>query len=434
MKSKFLIVFCCLLSFSVLYFVVPATIEDIVNVGFINDDAIFNAIFMLLGVAPLIFVFTRIIFKIKIKKITTLVEKYYSVNPVKISVFAEELKKSEKKTIEKLQEMIHFGYTNRVIIDYENNSLIYLDSADVDVKSNTNFTFETCSQCGGTNKVLKGSLYFCEYCGAKHKAAGESEKVILVDEHTFSEAESKSLTENIKLGCGTPFLIVPIVLLYLVVTVAIEGLSKSVIDSLVAIVITAVLFTAWYCFYHKVLPSTIPFKCGGEYPMALFGFSFATILFMFPTTGAIAVWTNNAALSSISAFIVLFLIVGYPSIFSCWVWYTLYDAKRIRPLVSKYLSIVTHTRNVEGIKIADIAKTLNEDEKKTYKNIKFLIQRKLLIGVSIKNDKVFYLDDDINFDRFKAVECLNCGGNSVATYGKANSCPYCGSPLNIENK
>ena len=434
MKSKFLIVLCCFLSFSVLYFVIPATIEDIVNVGFINDDAIFNAIFMLLGIAPLIFVFTRILFKIKIKKITNLVEKHYSVKPVEIELFAKELKLSEKKTIEKLQEMIHFGYTNRVVIDYKNNSLIYLDSVDIDKNAKTNFIFETCAQCGGTNKALKGSDYICKYCGAKHKAKGTSEKVILVNNDNFSEAENKSLSENLKLGCGTPFLLVPLVLLYMITTFAIDGLTKSVIESIVAVIITAALFTAWYFFYHKVLPPTIPFKCGGEFPMALFGFGFASILFMFPATAFLAFLTKNVALQSISVFIIMFLICGFPSIFSCWVWYKLFDAKRTRPLIARYLSIVTQTRSVDGTKISAIANILNEDKNKTYKNINFLIKRKLLLGVLIKDDKVFYLDDDMNYDRFKDVKCKNCGGNSVATYGKAVNCPYCGSPLDVNKE
>ena len=433
MKSKFLIGLSFFLSFSVLYFVVPATIEDIVTVGFVNDDAIYNTIFMLLGIAPLIFVFTRLRFKTKIKKITNLVEKHYSVEPVKIDIFAKELKQSEKKTIERLQEMIHFGYMNRVVIDYRNNELIYLDSANVDGKFNTNFNFEVCSECGGTNKVIKGNDYICEYCGVQHKAKGESEKVVLVDKDNFSDAENKSLAENLKLGCGTPFLIIPLALFYIMLTTAVEEFSKSFIDALIAIVITVILFAAWYFIYHKVFPESLPFK-SDDSKAALFGFSFASILVMTPITFLIAMLINNMALQFISAFIIMFLIVGYPSIFSCWVWYTIFDAKRTRPLVARYLSVVTQTRNSEGTKVSNIANILNEEETKTQKNIKFLIKRKLLLGVTIKDGKVFYLDDDINFDRFKPIKCRNCGGDSVATYGKANNCPYCGSPLKVDKK
>ncbi len=110
--------------------------------------------------------------------------------------------------------------------------------------------------------------------------------------------------------------------------------------------------------------------------------------------------------------------------------------KYTRQILAKYLSTIIATRKPGGVTIAELASNLREDSLKVEKNIQFLLKNEHLVGVSINGEpaRIHYLDDDTDFDRFVPVNCQNCGGEFVATYGKANRCPYCDNGVELKNK
>ncbi len=317
----------------------------------------------IIGVGMIIFGAKRLSFVKRTEKITKLIEHYQSPNGVGLQIFADSLKVTELKVISLIQELIHFGYINRIVIDYQKNKIIYLDTANVDGENKLNFINIKCPNCGVTNLVAKGKGFECEYCGSSQMAPDTAETVVANNIGTNS-AEMESLKEDKRIGCGIPILIA-LVDFYLILLFAIkDGINADNFPFMIAV---------------------------GVAPLTLFAYFIKKIIHAIKT-------------------------------------------KKTRPIVARYLATVIHTRKPEGIKVSELAKILKEDPAFTAKNLKFLIKYEYLAGVTYdeRNSIIKYLDDNVNYDRFAQVYCGNCNGEFVATYGKANKCPYCGNGVTVQ--
>ncbi len=365
MRGKLLAILSIVMGVFVCLFAVPMIYVNIIEDGIFSLDTFIGYSLLLFGLAPIYFGIMRITFKIRVNETISLLEQYQNPYGVDISVISSSLGITDERTTKLIQELIFYGYVNRIFIDYVKKKVIYLDSANVQGEENINFVHVRCNNCGGTSAVLKGSAYQCEYCGAHAFAQGIADKVVLVDNTTYSAAETQSLKENLRFGCLLP-LSIPLVFLFLV--------------------------SLFYLF------------------------------------------TSDAALfNRLGSFIVVGLPLGvFTLVFSIKLYNALMD-KYTRPLVAKYLFTIIGTRKPEGVFVKDLAAQFGEDPKMSEKNIKFLIKRKHLVGVTVKGapPKVFFLDDGTDYNRFIHVQCKICGGEFVATHGKANKCPYCGNGVHI---
>ncbi len=368
------IIYCYLVGIIWLLFFGYATVSLIGEEGLFSP-ATFNAMILtLVGLLPL-YCGWRMSASIKqMEKISDLLNKYQSVQGEKIETFANELGLTQEKAVNLIQNAIHYKFVHRIYIDFIQQKVIYIESADVDGKQGVSFVNLKCEACGATNTAVKGSQFQCEYCGQENIASGKAESLI-VNEKNIETEYGKTIDENYMIGCA-PFFIALIVLIwYGVIKFAVMLLTED--DSGVG--------------------------------ASLMGWGFALLL--------------GVSLAAISYACVQFI-------------YEKFNIKYARPLIAKYLSAVIATRKPEGTTIGEIAKILHEENTKAEKDIKFLIKRGYLPGVTIKGEppKVHYLDDDTNFDRFVPVQCDNCNGEFVATYGKANRCPYCENGVEIEKK
>ncbi len=165
-----------------------------------------SALLFLLGAGMTVFGVMRLTFVKRTEKILSLIEHHQSPQGVALDVLAKELKCTPQKVSTLVQELIHFGYINRIVIDYRQKKMIYLDSANVDGNHPLNFINLKCPTCGATNTVTRGKDFHCEYCSAKQTAPQRSQAVVLEKVGT-ADAEQKSLKENIRIGCGVPILI-----------------------------------------------------------------------------------------------------------------------------------------------------------------------------------------------------------------------------------
>ncbi len=307
----------------------------------------------------------RISFRYRCGKILEALEKFHSHEGVEIEVFAKYINKSEEKTLKLIYELLSFGYVKRVAVDYINNKIVFLDSESVDGDAHINFIYEKC-ECGGSNKVTKGQKYICAYCQTEHIASGES-TAITAQKLGQSKTESKSLSENLKIGCGLPILNC-IALVIIMSFIFIFSSEQSFLDK-----IFSALFFA-----------PLPLGCLG---------------------------------------------IGY------YLFYKIFNARKLRVINARYLSTIIHLREEQGIELEELARFLKIPPENVEKNIKTLINKNYLVGVTYdeQTKKIKYLDN-LNFDRFVPVICENCYGESVATYGKANKCPYCDNNLELPKK
>ncbi len=367
MKGKLLASISILIGFFVWMIAVPMILINIKEDGIVSTDSIIGYVLFIIGAAPIYFGIQRLTFKIRITKLIHSLEKHQNPYGTKISIISKELKLNDDKTMTLIQELIFFGYVNRIYIDYKEDKIIYLDSVDINGAESNNFTSVKCNSCGGTSSVLKGARYSCEYCGNEGVAPGTREKLLLIQEENFSEAENQSLRENLRLGCLVPLATFPIIMYIIIMVSMITDAESSV----------------W---------------------LRLGGFIVAGL--------------------PIGIFILIFLYKVYLAILE----------KYIRPLVAKYLSAIIDTREPDGVEIHSLANRIKANPYKAEKHIKFLIKKGYLVGVSLKGKpaRIFYLDDDVNYDRFLSIQCNNCDGEFVATYGKSNRCPYCGNGVTVE--
>ncbi len=430
MKNIILIIICLALTGFVWLFSLPILIINIPQDGVFSVDAILGYVFTFFGALPLVFLGIRLAYRQKISKIRLLLEQEQSVEPVPLAIFAQALNTSEQKVAEIIQEMIYFGYTSRIVINYSKNTIIYLDSINVDKGGNINFTFIKCDACGATNKALKGSAYDCAYCGKAHQAKGSSENVILNQADAFNDAESKSLKENLKLGCITPLLIVPFFSTLSALIAPFSG-GQSIFEwaTIIAIIINGGIYFAWRNFinaFYKRNPNPDTKQVIGV-TYIIGGLIMVVINVII---GAITGLEGFQLMAYIIIIPIPMLILSYKLVRYI---YLIVNKKYLRAAMARYLAVLVDTRNPNGADIAYIAKILNEPEKKVLFNLKLLIKQNYLPGVALvgKPPKVHYMDDDKMFDRFVEVSCNECGGQSVATYGKANNCPYCANNLPV---
>ncbi len=428
MKNVILIIISLALTGFVWLFSIPIIIVNVPQDGTLSADAILGYVFTVIGALPLAFLLARLAYRKKIIKISQLLEQEQSVKPVPLSIFAQALNTSERKVAETIQEMIYFGYTRRIVIDYSNNNIIYLDSIHIDKGTNSNFAFIKCDACGATNKALKGTAYVCAYCGKAHQDFSRRENVILNSTETFNDAESKSLKENLKLGCITPLLIVPF---FITISSIIAPMSREDNlfgwSTLLALLLNIGLYFVWRNFlraYYRKKPNPDTKQVFGV-TYIIGGLLLVAFNIMIGTTVGIVGFTAMAYIIMIP----LPLLIG--SYFLVRYIYLVINKKYLRAAMARYLAVLVETRNPNGVDIGQIAVILKEPPNKVLFNLKLLIKRQYLPGVNLigKPPKVHYMDDDKLFDRFVEVICSQCGGQSVATYGKANNCPYCGNNL-----
>ncbi len=430
MKNIILIIISLILTGFVWLFSIPIIVINVPQDGALSVDAILGYVFTLIGALPLAFLLARLVYRKKISKISRLLEQEQSIKPVPLAIFAQALNTSERKIAETIQEMIYFGYTRRIVIDYSNNNIIYLDSTNIDKGANSNFAFIKCDACGATNKALKGTAYTCAYCGKAHQDFSSRENVILSSTETFNDAESKSLKENLKLGCITPLLIVPFFITLSSIIAPLRG-SDNLFDwsTIIALVLNIGLYFVWRNFlaaYYRKKPN----------PDALQVLGITYII------GGLLLVVVNAVIGAIFGFVgflamAYIIMVPIPLLIGSYLlirhMYLIVNKKYLRAAMARYMAVLVETRNPNGVDISHIAAILKEPQNKVLFNLKLLIKHKYLPGVNLigKPPKVHYMDDDKLFDRFAEATCNQCGGQSVATYGKANNCPYCGNDLPI---
>ncbi len=129
------------------------------------------------------------------------------------------------------------------------------------------------------------------------------------------------------------------------------------------------------------------------------------LVFLFLVSLFYLVTSDAALFNRLGSFILVGLPLGiFTLLFGIKVYNSLKE-KYTRPLVAKYLSMIIGTRKPEGVFVKDLAAQLGEDPKMSEKNIKFLIKRKYLAGVTVKGapPKVFFLDDGTDYSRFSPV-------------------------------